>query len=92
MSMESDIKSVTITGTGVAVNRRSRLRGIFFHNGGGAGSLVIKDDGGETILTLTPTSNSQNYLLLPGRGMVFRTNMNCTTFTNLTSVTLFYEG
>lgn len=92
MSMESDIKSVQITGTGVAVNRRSRLRGIFYHNDGGTGSLILKDNTGETTLTLTLNANSDGYMLLPGRGILHRTNMNCTTFTSLTAVTLFYEA
>jgi hypothetical protein len=91
--MESDVKAVTITGTGVAVSRRARVRGIFCHNGAGVGTLTFKDGSDTTVdITLTLNSNTQNYLLLPGRGVLFETNINCTAFTNLTSVTLFYEG
>ena len=92
MSMDSDIKSVTITSTGVAVSNRARLRGLFYHVGGGAGTLTFKDSTGSTILTLTLNSNSDGYMLLPGRGLLFLTNINCSAFTNLTSATLFYEG
>jgi hypothetical protein len=93
MSMDSDIKAVTITASGVALSKRARVRGIFYHNGGGAGTLTLKDGSDTTVdLTLTLNANSDGYLLLPGRGILFETSVNCTAFTNITSVTLFYEG
>jgi len=93
MSMDSDVKAVTITGTGAAVSRRARVRGIFYHVGGGVGTLTFKDGTDTTVdITLTLNSNSDGYMLLPGRGVLFETNINCTAFTNMTSVTLFYEG
>lgn len=92
MSMESDVKSATITGTGVVVNRRSRLRGIFMHTAGSNGTLTIEDDALGAVITLTTKSNEQTYMLLPGRGILCTKNMNCTAFSNMTSVTLFYEG
>ena len=93
MSMESDVKAVTITGSGAAVSRRARVRGIWYHNGGGVGTLVLKDGSDTTVdISLTLNANSDGYMLLPGRGVLFETSINCTTFTNLTSVTLFYEG
>ena len=92
MSMDSDIKSVTITATGVAVSNRARIRGIFYHVGGGVGTLTFKDSTGSQTLTLTLNQNSDGYMRLPGRGILHNTNINCTAFTNITSVTLFYEG
>ena len=93
MSMESDVKAVTITGSGVAVSRRARVRGIFYHNGGGVGTLTLKDGSDTTVdISLTLNENPDGYLLLPGRGVLFETSVNCTAFTNLTSATLFYEG
>lgn len=94
MSMDSDIKSVAITGSGVAVSNRARVRGIFYHNGsGGAGVLVLKDGSASaTDLSITVNTSSDGYIYLPGRGILFETSVNCTTFTNLSSVTLFYEG
>jgi hypothetical protein len=92
MSMDSDIKSVTITSTGVAVNNRARLRGIYYHNGSGVGTLTFKDSSTAQIVTWTFNSNDTGYQLLPGRGLLFNTNINCTSFTNMTSATLFYEG
>lgn len=93
MSMDSDIKAVTITASGVALSKRARVIGIFYHNGGGAGTLTLKDGSDTTVdLTLTLNANSDGYLLLPGRGILFETSVNCTAFTNLTSATLFYEG
>ena len=93
MSMDSDVKAVTITATGAAVSRRARVRGIFYHNDGGTGTLTLKDGSDTTVdITLTLNANSDGYILLPGRGVLFETSVNCTAFTNLTSVTLFYEG
>lgn len=93
MSMESDVKAVTITGTGAAISRRARVRGIYYHNGAGAGVLVLKDGTDTNVdVSLTVNASSDGYLLLPGRGVLFENSINCTTFTNLSSVTIFYEG
>lgn len=93
MSMESDVKAVTITGSGVVFTKRARVRGIFYHNGAGAGVLVLKDGSDTSVdVSLTVNASSDGYMLLPGRGVLFETSVNCTTFTNLSSVTLFYEG
>lgn len=93
MSMDSDIRAVTITDSGVALSKRARVRGIFYHSGGGGGTLTLNDGSDATVdLTLNLNANSDGYLLLPGRGILFETSVNCTAFTNLTSVTLFYEG
>jgi hypothetical protein len=92
MSMDSNVKAVTITSTGVAYALRAHLRGILIHTAGAQGTLTLKDSTGATLLNLITNANSQTYMLLPGRGILFETNINCTTFASLTSVTLFYEG
>lgn len=92
MSMDSDIKSVTIVATGTAVNHRTRLRGIYYHTGGGAGTLTFNDNTNGQIVTWTFNANETGYQLLPGRGLLFNNMVSCTAFTNMTSVTLFYEG
>lgn len=91
-SMESNVKAVTITGTGVAFAERAHLRGIYYSASGTAATLVLKDSTGATTLSLSIPANASAYIYLPGRGILHSTNINCTTFTNLTSVTLFYEG
>lgn len=90
--MNSNIKAVTITGTGVAFASRAHLRGVYYVATGTAASLVLKDSTGSTTLSLSIPASGSGYMLLPGRGILHETNINCTTFTNLTSVTLFYEG
>lgn len=91
-SMDSNVKAVTITGTGVAYANRAHLRGFYYLAGGTAATLVLKDSTGSTTLSMSIPANGSAYVLLPGRGILHETNINCTTFTNLTSVTLFYEG
>lgn len=91
-SMDSNVKAVTITGTGVAYSGRAHLRGIYYVATGTAASLVLKDSTGATTLDIAIPANGSGYMYLPGRGILHSTNINCSTFTNLSSVTLFYEG
>ena len=92
MSMDSNVKAVTISATGIAYALRAHLRGILIHTGGTQGTFTLKNDSGDTLLSVVTNANSQTYMLLPGRGILFETNINCTAFTNITSATLFYEG
>ncbi len=93
MSMDSDIKTVEITASGTAINKRARVRGLFYHNGAGVGTLTLKDGTSSDVsLKLTLNASSDGNIVLPGRGILFSSYVNCTAFTNLTSVTLFYEG
>lgn len=92
MSMESDVKSATITSTGVVVNRRGRIRGIYLHSAGGTGTFTLADDAVGTVTTYTIPQQTSIYLLMPGRGILCNNNINCTAFTNITSATIIYEG
>ncbi len=89
---ESNIKTVTITGTGVAYANRAHMRGIYYLASGTAGTLTFADSTGATTLTMTIPANGSNYIEFPSRGLLHATNINCTAFTNMTSVTVFYEG
>lgn len=91
-SMDSNVKAVTVSGTGVAYANRAHLRGISYV-ASGAARVVLKDGSGSaTQLDLSGVTTTAPYLLLPGRGILFETSINVTTLTNISSLTLFYEG
>ena len=91
--MISDVNAITRTTTGTVAASRSRLRAIYIVHTATAGCVVIKDggSGGTTRVDLATvaTDITPNYLLLPGDGVLFRTDMHV-TFTNITSATFFY--
>ena len=91
--MISDVLAITRTTTGTVAASRSRLRAIYIVHTATAGSIVIKDggSGGTTRLDLATvvTDITPNYILLPGDGIVFKTDMHA-TLTNITSATFFY--
>lgn len=92
-SMDSNIKAVTVTGTGVAYAQRAHLRGFSYVAGAGTPRIVLKDGSGSAAqLDLSAIASTDNYIFLPGRGILFETSINVTTLTNISSLTLFYEG
>lgn len=94
MSAQSDVKAVTLTSTNTAVDRRSRVRGVFILCGGTAGSVVLKDggSGGGTELDIaTPASATTPINVdIPDNGILFETDVHV-TITNAASVIVFYE-
>jgi hypothetical protein len=92
--MAYDIQAATITATDTAVNKRARLKGLSYVTGGGAGSIVVRDGGsdGTTVLTLnTPNTTDIYDLMIPDNGILCATNIHVTV-TNVSSVTVLYEG
>ena len=92
--MAYDIQAATVTEAGVAVNKRARVKGVSYVTGGTAGSVVLKDggSGGTTVLTLnTPATTDVYDLMIPDNGILCATNVHVTV-TNVTSVTVLYEG
>lgn len=92
--MAYDIQAATVTEAGVAVNKRARVKGVSYVTGGTAGSVVLKDggSGGTTVLTLnTPATTDVYDLMIPDNGILCSTNIHVTV-SNVTSVTVLYEG
>ena len=92
--MAYDIQAATVTANNVAVNKRARVKGLSYVTGGTAGSVVLKDggSGGTTVLTLnTPATTDVYDLMIPENGILCATNVHVTV-SNVTSVTVLYEG
>ena len=92
--MAYDIQAATVTANNVAVNKRARVKGLSYVTGGTAGSVVLKDggSGGTTVLTLnTPATTDVYDLMIPDNGILCATNVHVTV-SNVTSVTVLYEG
>lgn len=101
MGMQTDVLAcVPLTASGQATNQaasnigRARVRGVYIVPSGTAGSVVLKDGGssGTTIATFNTVASATQptYILLPGEGMLFSTNIYA-TITSIGSVTLFYS-
>lgn len=92
--MAYDIQAATVTANGVAVNKRARVKGLSYVTNGTAGSVTVKDggSGGTTVLTLnTPAVTNIFDLMIPDNGILCSTNVHVTV-SNVTSVTVLYEG
>jgi len=100
MAMQTDVlASVPLTSTGQFTNQtptalgRTRVKAVYIVPSGTAGSIVFKNGGasGTTVLTLNTVASAAQptYLLLPGEGVLFSTNVHGTV-SNVTSTTIFY--
>lgn len=100
MGMQTDIlASVPLTSSGQFTNQaaanlpRCRVKGIYIVPSGTAGSVVLKDGGasGTTIATFNTVASATQptYLLFPGEGMLFRSDVYG-TLTSVGSVTVLY--
>ena len=100
MAMQTDVlASVPITGTGQFTNQtptnlgRTRIKAVYIVPTGTGGSVIFKDggSGGTTVMTLNTVASATQptYLLFPGDGVLFSTNVHGTV-ENVGSVTIFY--
>ncbi len=100
MAMQTDVlASVPLTSTGQFTNHasgnlgRTRIKAVYMVPTGTAGSVVFKDGGsnGTTVITLNTVASATQptYLILPGEGVLFSTNVHGTV-ANVGSVTIFY--
>lgn len=101
MAMQTDVKATKpLTATGVFKTQtdanmafRTRIKGIYYTNGVGAGSVVITDgQGGNTLLTLnTPAAVNADavYVLVPDQGILAENGLYGTVV-NTASITIFY--
>ena len=100
MSMQTDVlASPPLTTTGQFTNQtptalgRTRIKAVYIVPTGTGGSVIFKDggSGGTTVMTLNTVASATQptYLLFPGDGVLFSTNVHGTV-ANVGSVTIFY--
>lgn len=99
--MQTDVvSSVPLTVSGQFASQNSlgnvqscRVKAIYIVPSGTAGSVVLTDGGssGSTRMTVNTVASATQptYLILPGEGVLFRTNVYG-TLTNVGSATIFY--
>ena len=92
MSAASDVRAVRVTGTGTAVARPARLRGLKTLVSGGAGRLTLSDgNGGEVLFDVDKADGTSLDMTIPGAGIRFKTALHVQTLTNIAAVTFLYE-
>lgn len=92
MSVQTDVKSATLTADGVAYAGRTRVKSLVLLSTATAGSVVLKDGGasGTAKLTVnTPAAADLHNILLPGEGVLFESSVYVDV-TNVSSVTVVY--
>ena len=91
MTMQTDVKSATVTSEGSAYAARARVKALSFVTTSTAGSLAIEDgEGGTTKINIaTPAVAGLQYLLLPGEGVLCESAIWVVP-SNVSSVTVFY--
>lgn len=100
MAMQTDVlASQVLTADGQFIDQagnnigRCRIKGVYLIPSGTAGSVIFKNGGasGTTLMTLNTVASATQptYLLLPGEGMLFTTNVYADV-TTIGSVTIFY--
>lgn len=93
----SNIFTVYKTGTGQAIDGRSRVCGVYFtHGAGGPSTLEFYDGNADTdpkLMTLSSTSvaDSQNFVI-PDQGILFKDGLYLKFGATITSVTVLFEG
>jgi hypothetical protein len=72
---------------------RSRVKAIYIVPAAGAGSVVLRDGGAsgpiKTTVNTLAASTSSTYLLMPGEGLLFNSDIHATV-TDIVSLTVFY--
>lgn len=91
MTMQTDVKAISLAASGAATDARARLRSILVEPGASAGSVVMKDGGssGTTIMTINTIAGGQSFnVYIPAEGVLFPTSIYA-TLTNA-KATVFY--
>lgn len=90
--MQTDVKSIHTETTGTLLTGRYRVKAYHCISGGTAGEVIIRDGGASGITELQfniGTGTQPITMLVPGEGILFRTNVHVTLPTN-SKITLFY--
>jgi hypothetical protein len=100
MAMQTDVLASAVRTTdGLLADQagntlgRNRIKAIYIIPAAGAGSVVFKDGGASGTVKMTvntlASSTAPDYILLPGEGLVFQTNIYVDV-TDIASVMVFY--
>jgi hypothetical protein len=100
MAMQTDVLASAVRTTdGLLADQagntlgRNRIKAIYIIPAAGAGSVVFKDGGASGTVKMTvntlASSTAPDYILLPGEGIVFLTNIYVDV-TDIASVMVFY--
>ena len=91
MTVQTDVKAISLAASGAVTSARSRMRGCIIEPGAGAGSVVFKDggSGGTTVFTINTVAGGEPFnCLIPADGVLFSTSIYA-TLTDA-KVTVFY--
>ena len=91
MTMQTDVRAISLAASGAATTYRARVRGMVVEPGASAGSVIIKDggSGGTTLFTINTTANGETFnILIPAEGILCATSAYA-VLTNA-KVTVFY--
>ena len=91
MTMQTDVRAISLAASGAATTYRARVRGMVVEPGASAGSVIIKDggSGGTTLFTINTTANGETFnILIPAEGVLCTTSVYATR--SNAKVTVFY--
>lgn len=91
MSMQTDVKAVSLAASGAITDTRTRVRSLVIEPGASTGSVIIKDggSGGTTLFTINTVANGETFnILIPAEGVLCLTSAYA-ALTNA-KVTVFY--
>ncbi len=91
MTMQTDVRAISLAASGAATTYRARVRGMVVEPGASAGSVIIKDggSGGTTLFTINTTANGETFnILIPAEGVLCTTSVYATL--SNAKVTVFY--
>jgi hypothetical protein len=96
MTMQYDVKSTHLSTSGSIVGQPSRLKGFIVTGAAATASAITFKDGGSSGTTrlefdvVSNTNPNAVYILIPGEGIRFFTDIYFTTSGTITGVTAFY--
>jgi len=96
MTMQTDVKSTHLSAAGSVFGQPARLKGFVIVGAASTASTITFKDGGSggtTLVEFDVVSNTNPnavYILIPGEGVRFSTNIYFTTSGTITGMTAFY--
>lgn len=78
MTMQTDVRAISLAASGDATTYRARVRGIVVEPSGSTGSVIVKDGGssGTTLFTLNTVANGETFnVLIPAEGVLCTTSV-----------------
>lgn len=91
MSVQTDVKAISLAASGTVFGDRTRVRGMIIEPGASAGSVVLKNGGssGTTVMTINTLAGGETFnALIPASGVLFSTDVYATL--SNAKVTVFY--